>query len=158
MQIVISKYHISIKIHLTNIVNCLLITLLNQSFKKMNCHLFPALPAAPLYANATVVKATYVVIKWERSPDDRDGKLRYVVDCFSCKSSKYKDCNEACGPSVQYMPSQDNITNVAVTINGLPSDSFLKFRVYSVSELNEEEKDRDKWKYVTVLVKTKGKK
>ena len=158
MQIVISKYHISIKIHLTNIVNCLLITLHNQSSKKMNCHLFPALPAAPLYANATVVKATYVVIKWERSPDDSDGKLRYVLDCFSCKSSKYKDCNEACGPSVQYMPSQDNITNVAVTINGLPSDSFLKFRVYSVSELNEEEKDRDKWKYVTVLVKTKGKK
>ncbi|KAM7434137.1 hypothetical protein ABFA07_015738 [Porites harrisoni] len=126
-------------------------------YKKSGLHVAPckALPAAPLYANATVVKATYVVIKWERSPDDSDGKLRYVVDCFSCKSSKYKDCNEACGPSVQYMPSQDNITNVAVTINGLPSDSFLKFRVYSVSELNEEEKDRDKWKYVTVLVKTK---
>ena len=158
MQIVISKYHISIKIHLTNIVNCLLITLRNQSFKKMNCHLFPALPAAPLYANATVVKATYVVIKWERSPDDSVGKLWYVVDCFSCKSSKYRDCNEPCGPSVQYLPNQDNITNVAVTINGLPSDSFIKFRVYSVSELNEEEKDRDKWKYVTVLVKTKGKK
>ena len=159
MQIVISKYRISIEINLTNIVNCLLITLLNQSFfKKMNCHLFPALPAAPLYANATVVKATYVVIKWERSPDDSDGKLWYVVDCVSCKSSKYKDCSEPCGPSVQYVPSQDNITSVTVTIKGLPSDSFLKFRVYSVSELNEEEKDRDKWKYVMVSVKTKGKK
>ena len=157
MQIVISKYCISIKIHLTNIVKCLLITLLNQSIKKMNCHLFPALPAAPLYANATVVKATYVVIKWERSPDDSDG-IWYVVDCISCKSSKYKDCNDPCGPSVQYLPSQDNITNVAVTINGLPSDSFLKFRVYAVSELNEEVKDRDKWNYVTVSVKTKGKK
>ena len=124
----------------------------------MNCHLFPALPVAPLYANATVVKATYVVIKWERSADDGNGKLKYAIDCFSCKSSKYTDCNEACGPSVQYMPSQHNITNVTVTINGLPSDSFLKFRVYSVSELNEEEKDRDKWNYVTVSVKTKGKK
>ena len=124
----------------------------------MNCHLYPALPAAPLYANPTLVKATYVVIKWERSLDDSGGMLRYVVDCFICKSSNYKVCNEPCGTGVQYMPSQDNITNVAVTINGLPSDSFIKFRVYSVSELNEEEKDRDKWKYVMVSVKTKGKK
>ena len=124
----------------------------------MNCHLYPALPAAPLYANPTLVKATYVVIKWERSLDDSGGMLRYAVDCFICKSSNYKVCNEPCGTGVQYMPSQDNITNVAVTINGLPSDSFIKFRVYSVSELNEEEKDRDKWKYVMVSVKTKGKK
>ena len=97
------------------------------------------------------------MIKWEHSPADSDGKLRYAVDCFRCKSSKYKDCNEPCGPSVQYMPSQDNIINVTVTINGLHPDSFLKFRVYSVSELNKQEKDRDKWKYVTVSVKTKGK-
>ena len=124
----------------------------------MNCHLYPALPAAPLYANATVVKATDVVIKWERSPDDSGGKLRYAVDCFKCKSSNYKDCNEPCGPKLKYMPSQENIISVSVTINGLPPDSFLKFRVYSVSELNEQEKDRDKWKYVMVSVKTKGKK
>ena len=122
------------------------------------CHLYPALPAAPLYANATLVKATYVVIKWERSTDDSGGKLRYAVDCFKCESSNYKDCKEPCGARIQYMPSQDNITSVTVTINGLPPDSFLKFRVYSVNELNEEEKDRDKWKYVMVSVKTKGKK
>ena len=115
-----------------------------------------ALPAAPLYANATVVKATYVEIMWERSPDDIDGELRYSVDCFSCESSKYRDCNEPCGPRVEYKPNKDNITDETVAVNGLPSDSFLKFRVYSVNELNEEEKDRDKWKYVTVLVKTKG--
>ena len=114
-----------------------------------------ALPAAPRYANATVVKATYVEITWERSPDDSDGELRYVLDCFSCKSSKYVDCNEPCGPSVQYLPNQDNITVSTVALNGLPSDSFLKFRVYSVNELNEEEKDRDKWNYVTVSIKTK---
>ena len=124
----------------------------------MNYHLYPALPVAPLYANATLVKATYVVIKWKRSPDDSGVKLRYAVDCFKCKSSNYRDCKEPCGSRVQYMPSQDNITSVSVTINGLPPDSFLKFRVYSVSELNEQEKDRDKWKYVTVSVKTKGKK
>ena len=58
---------------------------------------------------------------------------------------------------MEYKPNKDNITNGTVTINGLLSDSFLKFRVYSVSELNEQEKDRDKWNYVTVLAKTKGK-
>ena len=103
------------------------------------------------------MKETYVEIKWERSPDDIDGKLRYSVDCFRCKSRKYKDCKDFCGSSVQYKPNKDNITNGTVTISGLPSGSFLMFRVYSVSDLNEHVKDRDKWNYVTVLVKTKGK-
>ena len=116
-----------------------------------------ALPSAPPYANAPVVKETYVEIMWERSPDDSDGKLKYAVDCFICKSSKYNYCNEPCGPRVEYKPSQYTITDKTVAVNGLPSDSFLKFRVYSVSELNEEEKDRDKWNYVIVLAKTKGK-
>ena len=116
-----------------------------------------ALPKAPRSAIVTVVKETYVEIMWERSPDESDGKLRYSLHCFRCKPRKYKDCNESCGPSVEYKPNTDNITDETVAVNGLPSDSFLKFRVYSVSELNEQEKDRDKWNYVTVSVKTKGK-
>ena len=103
------------------------------------------------------MKETHVEIKWERSPDDIDGKLRYSVDCFKCKSGKYKDCNDSSGSSVQYKPDKDNITNATVAINGLPSSSFLKFRVYSVSDLNEHVKDRDKWNYDTVVVRTKGK-
>ena len=103
------------------------------------------------------MKETYVEIKWERSPDDINGKLRYYVDCFRCKSRKYKDCKDSCGSNVQYKPNKDNITNSTVIINGLPSGSFLMFRVYSVSDLNEHFKDRDKWNYVRVLVKTKGK-
>ena len=116
-----------------------------------------ALPKAPRSAIVTVVKETYVEIMWEHSPDESDGKLRYSVDCFWCKSSEYTDCQESCGPSVEYKPFKDNITDETVAVNGLPSDSFLKFRVYSVSKLNEQEKDRDKWNYVTVTVNTKGK-
>ena len=103
------------------------------------------------------MKGTYVEIKWERSPDDIDGKLRYSVDCFRCKPGKYKDCKDFCGSSVQYKPTKDNITNCTVTISGLPSGSFLIFRVCSVSDLTEHVKDRDKWNCVTVIVKTKGK-
>ena len=44
-----------------------------------------------------------------------------------------------------------------VRINGLPPGSFLIFRVYSVSDFNKHVKDRDKWNYDTVLVRTKGK-
>ena len=116
-----------------------------------------ALPKAPRNAIVTVVKETYVEIMWERSPDNSDGKLRYSVDCFWCKSSEYTDCKESCGSSVEYKSNKDNITDHTVAIDGLPSDSFLKFRVYSVNELNEQEKDRDKWNYVTVSAKTEGK-
>ena len=96
-------------------------------------------------------------IKWELSPDDIDGKLRYSVDCFRCKSRKHKDCKDSCGSSVQYKPNKDNIPNGTVTINGLPSGSFLIFRVYSVSDIKENFEDRDEWNYVTVVVRTKGK-
>ena len=103
------------------------------------------------------MKETHVEIKWERSPDDIDGKLRYSVDCFRCKPRKYKDCKDFCGSSVQYKPNKDNITNGTVTISGLPPGSFLTFRVYSVSDFNEHVKDKAKWNYTTVLVRTKGK-
>ena len=103
------------------------------------------------------MKETYVEIKWERSPDDTDGKLWYSVDCFRCKSGKYSECNDSCGSSVRYKPNKDNITNGTLTINGLPSGSFLVFRVYSVSDSNERVKDREKWNYDTILVETKGK-
>ena len=103
------------------------------------------------------MKATYVEIMWERSPDEIGWKLRYSVDCFRCKSSEYKDCKELCGGNVEYKPNKDNNTGGTVKINGLPSNSFLEFRVYSVNELNEQEKDRNKWNYVTVSAKTKGK-
>ena len=83
-------------------------------------------------------------------------KLRYSVDCFRCKSSKDKDCKESCGPSVQYKPRKENITGFGVRVNGLQSDSFFLFRVYSVNELNQQEKDRDKWNYATVFARTKG--
>ena len=97
-----------------------------------------------------------MVIKWGRSPNDNHGALVYSVDCFICKSGKDKDCQEPCGPRLQFKPSKDNITDVTVTINGLVPDSYFKFRVYSVSELNKKEKDRDKWNYAEVFAKTKG--
>ena len=103
------------------------------------------------------MKETYVEIKWERSPDDIDEKLRYSVNCFRCKSRKYNECNDSCGLSVRYKPNKDNITNGTVTITGLPPGSFLQFRVYSVSGFNKRVKDRDKWNYTTVVVRTKGK-
>ena len=118
---------------------------------------FLKVPKPPRNAYVKVAKETYVKLKWERSPDDIDGKLRYSVDCFRCKSRKYKECKDSCGSSVQYKPNKDNIKKGTVRINGLPPGSFLIFRVYSVSDFNEHVKDRDKWNYTTVLVRTKGK-
>ncbi|XP_078374584.1 ephrin type-B receptor 1-like [Oculina patagonica] len=113
-----------------------------------------ALPQGPLWANTTIVKATYIVIHWHRSPDDT-GKLRYAVDCFRCKSREDNNCKGSCDRQVRYSPGKDNITGVNVTVHGLSSSSFYLFRVYSVSELNQLESDRDKWKYAQVFVETK---
>ena len=104
----------------------------------------------------TVVKATVVIISWHRSPDD-SGNITYAVDCFRCSSGDDKNCKEACDRQVRYLPRKDDITGLNVTMHGLSSSSFFLFRVYSVSELNQQEKDRDKWNYAEVLVETKGK-
>lgn len=116
---------------------------------------FLVLPQAPIKANTTVVNATYVVISWHRSPDD-NGTLRYAVDCFKCKSNKDKRCYEACDRQVRYSPKKENITGINVTVNGLSPSSFYLFRVYSVNKLNQQETDKDKWKFATVFVETKG--
>ena len=101
------------------------------------------------------MEATYVVISWRPSPNV-NGTLRYAVDCFKCNSSKDKNCMEECDKQVGYSPRKENITGGSVTVKGLPlSHSFL-FRVYSVSELNQKQKDRDKWNYAEVFVETKG--
>lgn len=116
---------------------------------------FPALPKAPVNANTTVVFATRVVISWHRSPDD-NGKITYALDCFRCKSGEYKNCKEACDRQVRYLPGKENITGVNVTVHGLSSSSFFLFRVYSVSDLNQEENNKDNWNYAEVFVETKG--
>ena len=95
-------------------------------------------------------------INWTPSPDDINGTLRYSVDCFRCKSHKDRECKNPCGPQLKYHPSKDNITDAKVTVSGLQSGTFFLFRVYSVNELNQQEKDRDKWNYAEVFVKTQG--
>lgn len=117
---------------------------------------FSALPQAPLKAKPTLVKATYVILGWQRSPDD-NGTLTYAVDCFRCTSTEDKHCNEACDRQVEYSPRKENITGVNVTVSGLSWSSFYLFRVYSVNALNQQENDRDNWKFAEVFVETKGK-
>jgi len=58
---------------------------------------------------------------------------------------------------VKYLPGKENITGLNVTVHGLSSSSFFLFRVYSVSELNQKENNKDNWNYAEVFVETKGK-
>ena len=96
-----------------------------------------------------------MLLSWHRSLDD-NGTLTYTVDCFKCNSNSEKNCYETCGRKIRYSPKKENITGVNVTVSGLSSSSFYMFRVYSVNELNKEEKDKDEWKFAVVLVETKG--
>jgi len=88
-------------------------------------------------------------------PDD-DGKISYALDCFRCKSGKDKNCKEACDRQVRYLPGKENLTGMDVTVHGLSPSSFFLFRVYSVSELNQQENNKGNWNYAEVYVKTKG--
>ena len=57
---------------------------------------------------------------------------------------------------MRYLPGKENITGVNVTVHGLSPSSFYLFRVYSVNELNQLERNKDKWRYAEVSVETKG--
>ncbi|XP_078374592.1 ephrin type-A receptor 4-like isoform X1 [Oculina patagonica] len=114
-----------------------------------------ALPQAPLVATTTVVEATHAVIIWHRSPDD-NGTLTYAVDCFRCNSYRDKHCFAPCDRQVRYSPRKENIAGINVTVHGLSASSFFLFRVYSVNELNQKEKDRNNWKFAEVYVETKA--
>ena len=79
------------------------------------------------------------------------------MDCFGCNSGDYKNCKDACDRQVRYLPGKENITGVILTVYGLSSSSFFLFRVYSMSELNQQEKNKDKWNYAEVFAEAKGK-
>ena len=79
------------------------------------------------------------------------------MDCFGCNSGDYKNSKDACDRQVRYLLGKENITGVIVTVYCLSSSSFFLFRVYSMSELNQREKNKDKWNYAEVCVETKGK-
>lgn len=119
--------------------------------------IFIALPLAPLNARAIMVEHTFLTISWIPR-DDTDSKLRYSTDCFRCFSLQDKECRGLCRQNVKFQPGGDKIYTVNVAVFGLQAGSFYLFRVYSVNELNQQEKDRDKWNFATVYVKTKGKK
>ena len=57
---------------------------------------------------------------------------------------------------MRYLPRKENITGINVTVHGLSASSFFLFRVYSVSELNQKESNKDNWRYAKVFVRTKG--
>ena len=118
---------------------------------------FIALPLAPLNASAIIVKQTFLTISWV-ARDDANSSLGYSIDCFRCKSLQDKECRRLCSQNVKFQPGGDVIYTTNVTAFGLQSGSFYLFRVYSVNELNQREKDRDKWNYTAVYVHTKGKK
>ena len=123
-----------------------------------NCF-FIGLPLAPvLNPSAVVVKQTFLtIISWVPR-DDANSSLGYSIDCFRCKSLQDKDCRGLCSQNVKFQPGRDIFYTVNVTVVGLQSGSIYLFRVYSVNELNQREKDRDKWNFATVYVQTKGKK
>lgn len=118
---------------------------------------FIALPLAPLNARAIIVEQTFLSISWVPR-DDADSTLTYSIDCFKCISLQDKECRRRCCQNVKFQPSGDKIYTVNVAVFGLQSGSSYLFRVYSVNKLNQQEKDRDKWNFATVYVKTKGKK
>ena len=118
---------------------------------------FIALPLAPLDASAIIVKQTFLTISWVPR-DDANSTLGYSIHCFRCESLQDKECRGPCSQNVKFQPGGDVIHTTNVTALGLQSGSFYLFRVYSVNELNQQEKNTDKWNYTTVYVHTKGKK
>ncbi|XP_067048943.1 ephrin type-A receptor 4-A-like isoform X4 [Acropora muricata] len=113
-----------------------------------------ALPLPPLNASAIIVEQTFLTLSWVPR-DDANSTLGYSIDCFRCKSLQDKECRRLCCQDVKFRPSGDKIYTVNVAVFGLQSGSSYLFRVYSVNELNELQKDRDKWNFATVYVKTK---
>lgn len=114
------------------------------------------LPVAPLNVSAIIVKQTSLTISWVPR-DNANSTLGYSIHCFRCKSLQDKECRESCSQNVKFQPGGDVIYTTNVTALNLQSGSFYLFRVYSVNELNQQEKNTDKWNYTTVYVHTKEK-
>ena len=95
--------------------------------------------------------STSITLHW--NSDKKDG-IWYEVDCLWCEE---EDCGSNLKKQCQYAaysPSKMFIKVNKVTVSGLETSNTYQFKVYSVSKLNEFEKDKTKWKFETVTGRT----
>ncbi|XP_028413614.1 proto-oncogene tyrosine-protein kinase receptor Ret-like [Dendronephthya gigantea] len=79
----------------------------------------------------------------------------YEIVCNKCPSSSYSAlCEEPCGRSVTFIPSQTDLKHTYVIIHGLDQNTEYYFRIYSKNYYSDRI-NKTNWKYNEKKIKTK---
>ena len=99
-----------------------------------------------------------ITLLWEppitRGTANQD--VLYDIKCSKCPSwSTSAPCNEPCGYSVTFTPSQKHLVYTTVTIQGLQQNTDYLFVIYSTNE-NSLRINMTNWARFEMKIKTEG--
>jgi hypothetical protein len=77
-----------------------------------------------------------VTLRWNPPIRHSDQDVLYDITCRKCPPSTYfaKPCRERCGSSVTFVPSDENLRETYVTIQGLEENTEYQFVIFSKNQ------------------------
>ena len=98
---------------------------------------------------------TSVKLLWE-PPKSSDDDVLYDVECNKCSSGRSSgQCDQPCGDSVTFKPSQKDLEYGNVTVQGLNEGTEYRFVIYSKNN-NSLRIERRNWASKEKKIKTEG--
>ena len=98
---------------------------------------------------------TSIRLLWQ-APEPSNQDVLYDIKCNKCTSgSNSGSCEEPCGRSVTFKPSQNNLTQTNVTIQGLKGETEYEFVIYSKNS-NSLRINKTNWASQRKKIKTEG--
>ena len=98
-----------------------------------------------------------VILLWKSPIQLSDQDVLYDITCNKCPTRNDIDepCKEPCGPLVAFKPSQNNLTDIYVRIQGLEKNTEYQFIIYSKNQ-NSLRINRTNWEWNAIKIKTEG--
>ncbi|XP_028394324.1 ephrin type-B receptor 1-B-like isoform X2 [Dendronephthya gigantea] len=96
---------------------------------------------------------TTITLQWQQ-PQKQYEDTVYEIECNKCPSSNDSaPCEEQCGRSVTFIPSQTDLKYTNVTIQGLDQNTEYQFAIYSKNKYSDRI-NKTNWRYSMKKMKT----
>ncbi|XP_028394331.1 ephrin type-B receptor 2-like [Dendronephthya gigantea] len=98
---------------------------------------------------------TTITLQWQQPQKQYQGAV-YEIECNKCPlSSDSAPCEEQCGRSVTFIPSQTDLKYTNVTIRGLEQNTEYQFVIYSKNKYSDRI-NKTNWKNSVKKIKTEA--
>ncbi|XP_028394333.1 tyrosine-protein kinase receptor Tie-1-like isoform X2 [Dendronephthya gigantea] len=113
------------------------------------------IPSEVRYIKVLERTETTITLQWQQPQKQYQGAV-YEIECNKCPlSTDSAPCEEQCGRSVTFIPSQTDLKYTNVIIRGLEQNTEYQFVIYSKNKYSDRI-NKTNWKNSVKKIKTEG--